>query len=177
MATDIFQRRQIDPRKPVTADQCTILWPVRGSSSATAGATTNTISDIVTAATNVTIQYQQQVTRRRTLGVGEGGRPIAVIYPSQPQGTMTIQRLVAEGTDNILNRVGFSSCDTDKTITVHFAGSGAYEDCSVQGPIYTITGVVVTGFGFTAEAESLTVVDNINIEFLQMLSDSNSANV
>jgi len=163
MATDIFQRQQVLPIKPVTADQCTIIWEVASGGG----------SAIVTAATNVSIQYQQQVTRRRTLGAANG-RPLAVIYPSQPQGTMQIQRLVAEGADNILNRKGFSSCDSTGTITIHFRGEAAY-GCTVKGPIYVLSGIVVTSFGFTAEAESLTVVDNITVEFLQMSSESNAA--
>jgi hypothetical protein len=146
---DIFGRRRVDPQKPITADMCVILWD----------------GLVVTTATQVSVQYQQQVTRRRTLG--GNGNPVAVIYPSQPIGSISIQRLVSEKTDGLFNQPGWTACGDPGTIVLDFNGATAYEGCTVTGGHYTATGCIVTSFNLAAEAEGLTVVDGVNIEFLQ----------
>ena len=57
---DIFGRKRFNQLKPITADMVTIAW-----GSDTTGTTTPVI---LSTATNISIQYQQQVIRRRTLG-------------------------------------------------------------------------------------------------------------
>lgn len=156
---DVFGRKSIVPKKPITADMCTIIWG-GDANNGTAGAA-------VASATNVAIQYQQVVTRRRTLGASEGA-PVAVIYPSQPLGSMSIQRLVAESAENIFSRPGWNICQGTAKLTLSFDGATVYEGCSTKGGVYTISGATVTGYSISAEAEGLTVIDGIQIEFLQM---------
>lgn len=163
---DLFGRKQIVPKKPITADMCTVLWLADSENTSTTDPAASG-SGAVASATNVSIQYQQQVTRRRTLGAAEGA-PIAVIYPSQPQGSMSIQRLVCETTDNIFQRAGWNICQGTAALTISFDGATAYEGCSTTGNLYIVTGATVTGYSLSAEAESLTVVDGIQIEFLQL---------
>lgn len=154
---ELFGRRAIQPKKPITADMCTIMWD----------------TDAVASATNVQIQYQQQVTRRRTLGAAEGA-PIAVIYPSQPIGSMSIQRLVCETTEDIFQRPGWNICKGTATLRLSFDGATAYEGCTTTGTVYTVTGATVVGYNLSAEAEGLTVVDGIQIEFLQLEAEHRS---
>lgn len=159
---ELFGRKSVIPKKPITADMCTIIW---GDSLDTGEGVPNGAA--VASATNISIQYQQQVTRRRTLGAAEGA-PIAVIYPSQPVGSMSIQRLICETTEDIFQRPGWNICKGTAALSISFDGATAYEGCNTQGSIYTATGATVTGYSLNAEAEGLTVVDNIQIEFLQL---------
>ncbi len=170
---EIFGRRAIVPVRPITADMCTIVW----ASDTVPGA-----GQVVTGATNINISYQQQVIRRRTLATA-GGAPLAVIYPSQPIGSLQIQRLFADlsqqlgggatgftasGTHDIFNLYGWSICSGTAAITVTFDGDSAYKDCATKNDGYRMTGCVVVGYNISAEAEGLTIVDNVSVEFLQM---------
>ncbi len=153
---DIFKRQPIELRKPITADMCLIEWGTH-----------------VSTATNLTMTYQQPVTRRRTLGVN--GKNVAVIFPGQPVGRISIQRLFAEkpnGETSIFDRDGWHPC-RPTTIRVTFTGEAAVDGCSVTGGIYTAIGCVATSYSLSAEAEGLTVVDNIEIEFLQLEQSGN----
>ena len=152
---DVFGRRMVSPQKPITADMCQIIWPG------------GTDGDIITAATNVNIVYQQAVTRRRTLG-SAGGAPIAVLYPSQPAGSLTMQRLVSEKRQQLFNRDGWNICRPPATLTINFVSNANYADCTVTGDSYILTGAMVSSYSLAAEAESLTVVDNVSVDFLQM---------
>ncbi len=152
---DMFKRYPVKQFKPVTADGCIIRWPA----SQGAGASN------FTSATNVAINYGQQVARRRTLG-NDGQHSFAVIYTSQPTGQMTIGRLFAENTFDIFDKPGWNACEIDNTIDIFF-GRGA-TNCDTVGPTYRCKGCVVTQYSVQAEAEGLTVVDNIVIEFLQL---------
>lgn len=160
---ELFGRKQIVPKKPITADMCTIMWLGDGEAEPEAAAG----SGAVASATNVSIQYQQQVVRRRTLGAANGA-PIAVIYPSQPIGSMAIQRLICETNEDIFQRAGWNICKGTATLILSFDGATAYEGCNTTGSIYTATGATVTGYSLSAEAEGLTVVDSIEIQFLQL---------
>lgn len=171
---EIFGRNAVTPVRPITADMCTIIW---GSDKAGGD-----IGKVVTGATNINISYQQQVIRRRTLATA-GGSPLAVIYPSQPMGSLQIQRLFADlGTQltgdatgfrtasvhDIFDLPGWNICNGTASISVTFDGASAYPNCETKAPGYRMTGAVVTGYNISAEAEGLTVVDNVSVEFLQM---------
>ena len=156
-----FGRRLVQPAKPITADMCTIVWA--GDANNTGDKTPSAIAS----ATNINIQYQQQATRRRT--IGGRGNPIAVIYPSQPSGSVSIQRVVAEITEDIFSKPGWNICQGTARLTISFDGASAFDGCTTKGYLYTITGAIVTGYSISAEAEGLTVVDGVQIEFLQML--------
>ncbi len=159
---DVFKRIPIEQRAPLTADTCNITW---GDPS--------TGNVFLSTATNVRISYAQQVTRRRTLG-NVGGSSVAVLYTSQPQGSIAISRLIAEGGANdLFSRPGWNACETNVDITIEFAPGtdnlGAPPHCkNVDSTIYTAKGCIVSQYELTAEAEGLSVVDNIVIEFLQL---------
>lgn len=169
---ELFGRKPVISVKPVTADMCMLTWAA-DEGSITSG-------KILTGATNVTISYQQQVIRRRTLA-SSSNRPIAVIYPTQPVGNMQIQRLFASmvstsgvevgkdsGTHAIFSFPGWDVCKGTATIFVGFNGASAYAACNRTNPGYTIRGATVTGYNISLEAENLTVVDSITVEFLQL---------
>ena len=158
--SDIYGRKMIIPIKPITADMCTIVG-------GTEAATTGVGEEILTGATSINISYQQAVVRRRTLG-SRNGQPIAVIYPTQPMGTLTMQRLFAETPAAIFSRPGWNICAGTAYLDVRFNGDSAYADCNVKYGGFHITGATVTGYRVSAEAEGLTIVDDISIEFLQM---------
>lgn len=149
MANDVFNRKLVDPKKPVTADMALINW-----------------DGILSQATNISWQYGQQPTRRYTLG--NNGRNTAVIYPGRPQGAITVQRLVAEGSENLFTKAGWDICKGVATITVSLDGASSFDGCTVKGGIYTFRGCTVTGYSLSLNSEDLTVADNVSIEFLQM---------
>lgn len=158
--SDIYGRKMITPIKPITADMCTIVW---GTESTVDG----TGESVFSGATNISISYQQQVIRRRTLG-SRNGQPVAVIYPTQPMGTMTMQRLFVETPAGIFSLPGWNICAGTAYMDVRFNGASAYADCALSYGGYHISGATVTGYSISAEAEGLTIVDNINVEFLQL---------
>ncbi len=177
---EIFGRNAVKSVRPITADMCTILW---GADNAP------TVARVVTGATNINISYQQQVVRRRTLATA-GGSPLAVIYPTQPMGSVQIQRLFADlsqqlgggetgyetsSVHDIFDLPGWNICKGTAELAVTFDGASAYPDCATKAPGYRMTGAVVTGYNISAEAEGLTVVDNVSIEFLQMFRQASGA--
>ena len=177
---ELFGRQPVLSVKPITADMCMITWGHDNLPNGEVGPPP--VGDIVTGATNITISYQQQVVRRRTLATA-GGKPLAVIYPSQPQGSIQIQRLFANlgatvngtptnykagQTSDIFSYPGWNVCAGTASIAVTFNGDSAYKDCATKNPGYRMSGCIVTGYNISAEAEGLTVVDNVSIEFLQM---------
>jgi hypothetical protein len=141
---DLFQRQDTTIKTPVTADNCIITW----------GGT-------VAAATQVQISYQQQVQRRRTIG-----NQTAIIYATYPIGNVTIARLIADGAGDIFSNPGWSAC-TPGTITFSMSG-GHGSNCSAGGYSLTAKGAIVSSYSLSAEAEGLTVVDNIVIDFLEL---------
>lgn len=176
--TDIFNRKLINLKAPLTADTCQIRWSKGGAFGNSGSASHMLIGNAV----NITISYQQGVTRRRALGVSESG-PLAVVYPTMPLGSFSMQRFLAEGTVmDIFGLDGFSSCNGTGQIEVSFSGSGSNiyssdANCSniVKPSLrYLMHGVVVTGYNAAAEAEGLTVVDGLTVEFLQLSVDGQS---
>lgn len=152
---DIFKRFPVKTEKPITADGCIIRWGNAGD---------------FLAATNLSIQHAQQVQRRRTLG-NSGGHTTAVLYASQPQGTITIGRLLAESSaSGLFNKPGWNACDL-VDIEVEFV-SGSL-DCSIAGPLFTCKGCVVESYSLQAESEGQTVMDNVVIQFLQLTHSYN----
>jgi hypothetical protein len=158
---DIFKRLPVEVKKPITADMCILEWG--GSGVGEAGAWLST-------ATNFSLNYTQPVTRRRTIGTSVN-RNVAVIYAGQPYGTITIQRLFAEqmnGETPIFNRPGWNPCAGLATIKIAFNGESIISGCKVSGGIYTAQACIVTTYALSGEAEGLTVIDNVQIEFLQL---------
>ena len=178
-SAELFGRQQAVVVRPITADMCTIVWSGEEANSTFIGPMQD---GIVTGATNITISYQQQVVRRRSLAAA-GGHPVAVIYPTQPIGSIQIQRLFADfskvdagnggkatGTNGIFSLPGWNICNGTASLNMNFDRQSAYKNCSSSEKIpgFRMTGAVVTGYNIAAEAEGLTVVDNLSIEFLQM---------
>ena len=128
-------------KTPLTADKATINW-----------------GGIVTGAVQIAVSYAQQVQRRRTIGIKD-----AVIYASMPSGQVTIQRLLTTDATGLFSSPGWKACEPG-TITLTLGGGCA----GGGGPSFTATGCVVSQFQVSAEAESLTVMDNVVIEFLQL---------
>jgi hypothetical protein len=124
---------------PLTADRATIQW-----------------GGVVTGAIQVSVSYAQQINRRRTIGNQD-----AVIYASMPNGQITIQRLLTSNASGLYNAPGWSACKPG-TVSV------ALGSCNGGGTGFTASGCVVSQFQVQAEAESLTVMDNVVIEFLQL---------
>lgn len=153
---DIFKRLPVEVKKPITADMCILEWGGAG--------------EWLSTATNFSLNYTQPVTRRRTIGT-TAQRNVAVIYAGQPYGTISIQRLFAEqmsGETAIFERAGWNPCVGLATIKIMFNAESIISGCKVSGGIYTASGALVTTYALSGEAEGLTVIDNIQIEFLQL---------
>lgn len=135
---DLFGRDNPGIAKPVTADKCTISW----------GGT-------ITAAIQVSIAYNQQINRRRTIG-----NKAAIIWATMPSGQVTIQRLLTDSAAELFGKPGWNACEPGE-ISLALSGCGG-------GPTYQASGCVVSQYQVSAEAESLTVMDNVVIDFLQL---------
>lgn len=146
--TDVFGRTPATPKVPFTADKATIDW-----------------GGPLSSAMNVTLSYSQAVQRRRTIGNKD-----VIIYASQPLGQITIARLLTEDASNLFSQPGWRACDPPATIKLTFRG-GCADEVSTQGKDLTLTavGCLVSQFQIQAEAEGLTVIDNVVIEFLQLI--------
>lgn len=136
---DLFGFIESNIVSPVTADRCTISF----------GGT-------IAGAVQVSIQYAQQINRRRTVG-----NQVSILWGAQPQGQATIQKLII-GSGSVGGQ-GWSACQPG-TVTFNFGG------CGGAGGSLTGTGAVVSQYSVTAEAESLTVMDNVVIDFMYMSS-------
>ncbi len=148
-SNDIFQRNIINLPTPITADMVLIEW-----------------DGLLAEATQLTLQYNQPVNRRWTLG--NNGTNTCVIYPGRPLGSIQISRLFAQTSENIFTKSGWAPCGDFATITIQLNGGATLSNCDVSGGQYIARGAIVTSYGLSAEAEGLTLVDNINIEFLQL---------
>jgi hypothetical protein len=136
---DMFQRKSSTFEAPYTADKCIINW----------GGQLNT-------ANNVTIAYSQQVNRRRTIGNVK-----AMLWASLPNGQITIQRLMSPDGEQLFGAAGWSACTPGK-ITLKVAGCKG-------GSTFKANDCIVTQYQVQLETEGLTVVDNIVIEFLELI--------
>lgn len=136
---DLFGRENTAIKSPLTADKATINW-----------------GGIITGAVQVTVAYTQQINRRRTIGNKD-----AIIWATMPSGQVTIQRLLTSDAAGLFAAPGWNACNPGD-ITLTLGG------CAGNGPTYSARGCVVTQFQVQAEAESLTVMDNVTVEFLQL---------
>jgi hypothetical protein len=138
---DLFGYKDQDIATPITADKCTINW-----------------GGIVTGAVQISINYAQQINRRRTIG-----NRVAAIWATMPVGQITIARLLTTNSSELFSSPGWKACEPG-TLTFAMAG-GCGGGASTT---LTATGCIVTQFQVQAEAEGLTVMDNVTIEFLQL---------
>ena len=99
------------------------------------------------------ITYNQQVNKRKQ--VGNTG---TVVWGSQPSGQINIQKLVVGS--SVKGGPGFNSCSP---VNISFSAGG----CSSGGSV-TATGCVVSSYGMSAEADGLTVMENVVIDFVSM---------
>jgi hypothetical protein len=137
---DIFKRENSNTVSPITADKCTINW-----------------GGILTAAIQVQLSYAQQVQRRRTIG-----NKSSVIFATYPVGQASIARLIA-GSDagNIFDAPGWDPCNPGQ-LTFNMDG------CDAGGYNLVAKNCIVSQFSVTAEAEGLTVIDNLVVEFMEL---------
>jgi hypothetical protein len=136
---DLFQTNsQARAVAPFTADKCTIQW-----------------GGEIAGAMNVTVSYAQQINRRRTIGNKQ-----AMLWASLPNGQITIGRLMATDAGSLFGAPGWNACSPG-AVTLQVAGC----DGSVS---YTASDAIVTQYQVSAEAEGLTVMDNVVLEFLTL---------
>ena len=138
---DVFGRNQQNIQAPITADRGIIDWG----------------GGMVTSCTNISIGVAVPVQMRHTIGNQQ-----SVIYAGQPSGTITINELLAENAGDLFGRPGWNVCQPT-SITVSFASCSAGEGISLRAD-----GCVVTQYSLRAEAEGLTVLDAVTIQFLQL---------
>jgi len=169
---DIFGKPTASTVRPITADQIQILWSNTGGGFAA-----------VFQANNFQATYQQQINRRYTLN---SAMNLATIYPGRPQGTITIGRLMIDqsalpgGQDDLLqgNLAGFDVCQQPAIITwSNVATASSTGKCDTVMGTYTARGCWVQNYGFQADADSLVVLDNVTIEFLQLEYTSTNSGV
>ena len=141
---DIFNRKLAKIETPFTADACMVK--VDGSE----------------ALFGVQVQctYSQQIQRRRSIG-----NQNAVIYGSQPMGQVSINRLVVKDAYDILTGPTFKGCGQSGTVEIILKGN--CPDAAGQ-VTFKCTGCIASVVSISIEAEGLTVMDNIVIDFLQM---------
>jgi hypothetical protein len=147
---DIFGRSQLTIKKPLTADACKVYID----------------GEVQSEAYQLQLEYTQQVTRRRSIG-----NQNAVIYGSQPVGRLTIGRLMTEDTA-IPSTATFNGCGKGKVkIRLGSKACGADGSGANLTGSYFLEGCMVTSYTLQIQAEDLTVIDGITIEFLE-LADS-----
>lgn len=139
---DIFNRTKQKIETPFTADACMVK--VDGKEAVFA--------------VQVQCSYSQQVQRRRSIG-----NQNAVIYGSQPMGQISINRLVVRDAYDILNGPTFQGCGQNGKVEIILKGN-----CEGGQVTFTCTGCIASVVSISVEAEGLTVMDNIVIDFLQM---------
>lgn len=143
MSTDVFQKNTSTIASPRTADNAFINW-----------------GGIVTAALNVNIGYNRGVSRHRTIGNQK-----AVLVTSQPAGQISIAQIVTTDARELFSRPGWDGC-TPAELSLTLNGCGG----DTSDPIkYTAIGCLVSGFNIGMEAEGVTIIQNVSIEFLQLL--------
>ena len=146
--TDIFGRSPSTIKLPFTADKATIDW-----------------GGAINSAINVSVSYSQGIQRRRTIG-----NKNAVIWATMPIGGITIARLLVEDSNDLFSQPGWRTCEGPATIHLTFRGGC---DTALGNGSLTLTalGCYVSTFRVAAEAEGLTVIDDVAIEFLQLQAD------
>lgn len=151
---DIYGKPQFSLNHPITADQIYIQWE----------GTDGGFHDLFQA-TNVQLQYQQQVTRRYTLSSAQNQ---AAIIPGRPIGTLTMGRLFVSNQQDIFATLkGWNVCLDPAIIHVNLSGANA-SDCKKSNGAYKLSGAYVTSYSFQGNADDLQIIDNITVEFLQL---------
>jgi len=138
---DVYGFSESQIQQPLTADKAILQW-----------------GGVIAGAVQFSLNYNQQVNRRRTIG-NRG----AVIWASLPSGQIQIGRMLTTDAAQLFSAPGWKACNPG-TITITLGGG-----CDGQsGPTFTAKGCVVTTFSLQLEAEGLTVMDNVGIEFLHL---------
>jgi hypothetical protein len=155
MSQDIFKKTTSTIATPRTADNAFINW-----------------DGIVTAALNINIGYNRGVSRHRTIGNQK-----AVLVTSQPAGQISIAQIVTTDARELFSRPGWDGCiPAELSLTLNGCpgtttdADGNTVTATATDPIkYTATGCLVSGFNIGMEAEGVTIIQNVTIEFLQLL--------
>jgi hypothetical protein len=140
---DLFSRKAGQQKTPITADRVTVTW-----------------GGVVSAAIQVQISYQQQINRRRTIGNQD-----MAIWANYPIGQITIARMICDGAADIFDKPGWDACTPADQISFSSKGTGCGNASGIE---LTAKHCIVSQYTISAEAEGLTVIDNIVIEFLEL---------
>ena len=139
--SDLFGKTVPNTENPITADACAVIWD---------GKTVST-------AINFSLEYSQPVTRRRSIG-----SQAAIIYGGQPMGRASIGRLLTEK-DVPWDTDSWKNCKSGK---IEFQLGGNCAGKNIRK--FIATGCIVSAFTVQANADDLTVADNVAIEFLEL---------
>lgn len=161
---DMFGVKTPDFYKPITADTAIITW---GDYSGTAN------TEILTGASNLAMSYQRGVNRRYGLGRGATGGSVAITYPTRPMGQLSMSHLFIETSvaTELFGRPGWNACAPPATLRVTLGNNRNLigEGCSgVQPVTFVIGGALVTSWNLQMEADGLTVMQSITIEFMHL---------
>lgn len=157
MPADILQRNLFDHKQPLTADRVKLIFSGGNGT--------------VYAALTVQAQVQYPVSRRRTLGTDANVVQSFTIV-GQPAGKLTIARMFgpAANSAELFATHPFNPCADISTVTMSFSNQTTLSNCaSTVNDIYTFYGAIVSAYEITANAEELTVLDNIVVDFSQMV--------
>jgi hypothetical protein len=135
---DIYGFKSDSIKAPFTADKCKVSFGGQ-----------------VGSAVNVTIQFNQQINRRRVVGDAN-----VLLWASAPQGQASIQTMIV---DKPLkgSGAGWNACEVGE---VRFDLAG----CQSGGGTVTCSGAVVSSYSVSAEVEGLTVMENLVIDFVSL---------
>jgi hypothetical protein len=155
MSQDIFKKTTSTNATPRTADNAFINW-----------------GGINTAALNINIGYNRGVSRHRTIGNQK-----SVLVTSQPAGQISIAQIVTNDARELFSRPGWDGCiPAELTLTLNGctgtttdAAGNTVNVTKADSIKYTAVGCLVSGFNVGMEAEGVTVIQNVTIEFLQLL--------
>lgn len=156
MPADILQRNLFDHKQPLTADRVKLVFSGGNGT--------------VYAALTVQAQIQYPVSRRRTLGTNANVVQSFTIV-GQPAGKLTIARMFgpAAKSADLFATDPFDPCAENSTITMLFSNQTTLSNCaSTVNDVYKFHGAIVSAYEITANAEELTVLDNIVVDFSQM---------
>ena len=149
MANDIFGNAPLNISFPYTADNVTLVW---------GGQVANV--------TNISISYSRGIRRQHAVGSLN-----AIVNPTRPSGTLTLNQLMIDGAFNF-NEPGFQNCNLatiDLYINPGCAGN-EQANAPTQAVHLRASGASVTAWGSSIEAEGLTITDQVQMEFMQLQS-------
>lgn len=139
---DIYNKAPLNVGKPFTADNCDVM-----------------IDGNPAYAVNVQVNYQQPVTRKRSIGK----TPTSVIYTGMPVGQVSIQQLgLVEGM-KILSGNTFKQCGNGE-VTFTLSAS-----CEGGSQTFRAIGAIASMYGIQLESDGSTVLTNVVIDFLQFV--------